>query len=129
MGSHSDCVTVFQLRQFGDVGCNAPKAMSAAYRFAQSISRSRRTAGATGFLIFNQCSERPARTGDPSAIAQQQKARSFRLQAAFSLAKLYQSTGRTADARAVLAPALEGFSPMPEFPELAEAQMLLVILA
>ena len=74
-------------------------------------------------------SERPARTRDPGAIAQQQKARSFRLQAAFSLAKLYQSTGRTADARAVLAPALEGFSPMPEFPELAEAQMLLVLLA
>jgi predicted ATPase len=43
------------------------------------------------------------------AIAQAQKARSFELQAALSLAKLYQSTGRPAEAHAVLAPALEGF--------------------
>ena len=50
------------------------------------------------------------------AIAQQQKAKSFELRAALSLAKLYQSTGRAADAHAVLAPALEGFSPTPEFP-------------
>ena len=50
------------------------------------------------------------------AVAQQQKARSFELRAALSLAKLYQSTGRAADAHAVLAPALEGFSPTPEFP-------------
>ena len=56
------------------------------------------------------------------AVAQQQKARSFELRAALSLAKLYQSTGRAADAHAVLAPALEGFSPTPEFPEIAEAQ-------
>ena len=48
------------------------------------------------------------------AIAQQQKARSFELRAALSLAKLYQSTGRAAEAHAVLAPALEGFSPTPE---------------
>ena len=43
------------------------------------------------------------------AIAQQQKARSFELRAALSLAKLYQSTGRPVDAHDVLAPALEGF--------------------
>ena len=58
------------------------------------------------------------------AIAQQQKARSFELRAALSLANLYQSTGRAADAHAVLAPALEGFAPTPEFPEIAEAQAL-----
>ena len=58
------------------------------------------------------------------AIAQQQKAKSFELRAALSLAKLYRSTGRPADAHAVLAPALEGFSPTPEFPEIAEAQAL-----
>jgi class 3 adenylate cyclase/predicted ATPase len=63
------------------------------------------------------------------AVAQQQKARSFGLQAALSLAKLHQSTGRPADAHAVLAPALEGFSPTPEFPEIAEAQALLAALA
>ena len=59
------------------------------------------------------------------AIAQQQKAKSFELQAALSLAKLYQSTGRPADAHAVLAPAIEGFTPTPEFPEIEQAQRLL----
>jgi hypothetical protein len=34
------------------------------------------------------------------------------------------STGRRPDARAVLAPALEGFSPTPEMPEIAEAEAL-----
>ena len=63
------------------------------------------------------------------AIAQQQKAQSFELRAALSLAKLYQITGRAADAHAVLAPALEGFSPTPEFPEIEEAQTLLAALA
>lgn len=63
------------------------------------------------------------------AVAQQQKARSFELRAALSLAKLYQSTGRAADAHAVLAPTLEGFSPTPEFPEIEQAQMLLSALA
>jgi predicted ATPase len=62
------------------------------------------------------------------AIAQQQKARSFELRAALSLARLYQSTGRAVDAHAVLAPALEGFSPTLEFPEIAEAQTLLATL-
>jgi len=59
------------------------------------------------------------------AVAQAQKARSFELQAALSLAKLYQSTNRPAEAHVVLAPALEGFSPTPEMPEIAEAQALL----
>ena len=59
------------------------------------------------------------------AIAQAQKARSFELRAALSLAKLYQSTGRPADAHDVLGPALEGFAPTPEFPEIAEAFELL----
>jgi predicted ATPase len=63
------------------------------------------------------------------AVAQQQKARSFELRAALSLAKLYQSTGRTADAHALLAPAIDGFSPTPELPEIAEAQALLAALA
>ena len=63
------------------------------------------------------------------AVAQQQGTRSFDLRAALSLAKLYQSTGRPADAHAVLAPALDGFSPTPEMPEIAEAQALLATLA
>ena len=63
------------------------------------------------------------------AIAKQQGARSFGLQAALPLAKFYQSTARPADARAVLAPALEGFSPSPEMPEIAEAEALMERLA
>jgi predicted ATPase len=55
------------------------------------------------------------------AIARRQATRSFELRAALSLAKLCQSTGRPAEAHAVLAPALEGFAPTPEMPEIAEA--------
>jgi predicted ATPase len=63
------------------------------------------------------------------AIARQQGTRAFELRAAFSLAKLYQSTDCPAEAHAVLAPALEGFSPTPEMPQIAEAQALLASLA
>jgi predicted ATPase len=63
------------------------------------------------------------------AIAGRQATRSFELRAALSLAKLYQSTGRPADAHAILAPALEGFSPTPEMPEIAEAQAVMERLA
>ncbi|MBV8441813.1 MAG: hypothetical protein JO312_14845 [Hyphomicrobiales bacterium] len=59
------------------------------------------------------------------AIAKQQGARSYELLAALALAKLYQSTGRAVEAHAVLAPALEGFAPTPEMPEIAVAQALL----
>jgi predicted ATPase len=62
------------------------------------------------------------------AVAQRQKARSFALRAALELAKLYQSTDRAADAHAILASALEGFAPTPEFPEIAKAQTLLAAL-
>jgi hypothetical protein len=70
----------------------------------------------------------PAEEAFLIAVAQQQKAKGFELQAALGLANLYQSTGRTTGAYAVLAPALEGFSPTPEFPEVAKAQTLLAIL-
>ena len=50
------------------------------------------------------------------------------MRAALALAKLYQSTARPADAHAVLGPALEGFSPTLEMPEIAEAQALLAAL-
>jgi predicted ATPase len=62
------------------------------------------------------------------AVARQQGTRSFELRAALSLAKLYQSTARPAEAHAVLAPALEGFSPTPEMPEIGEAHALLATL-
>ena len=61
-------------------------------------------------------------------IAKEQGARSWALRAALSLAKLYQSTARPGDAHAVLAPALQGFAPTPEMPEIAEAQALLVAI-
>jgi tetratricopeptide (TPR) repeat protein len=63
------------------------------------------------------------------AVANQQGTRSFELRAALALAKLYQSTARSAEAHAVLAPALEGFAPTAEMPEIAEAQALLAALA
>jgi predicted ATPase len=62
------------------------------------------------------------------AIAKEQGARSPGLQAALALAELFQSNGRDADAHAVLSPALEGFSPTLELPEIAEAQALLVAI-
>jgi predicted ATPase len=63
------------------------------------------------------------------AIAQSQKARSFELRAALSLAKLYRVANRAADAYAILAPAVEGFPPTQQFPELTEAQALLSALS
>ncbi len=63
------------------------------------------------------------------AVAKRQGTRSFELRAALSLAKLYQSNARTADAHAVLGPALEGLAPTPEMPEIAEAEALLAALA
>jgi predicted ATPase len=63
------------------------------------------------------------------AVAGHQGARSYELLGALSLARLYQSTARPAEAHAVLAPALAGFSPTPEMPEIAEAQALLERLA
>jgi predicted ATPase len=63
------------------------------------------------------------------AIGREQGARSFELHAALSLAKLYQSTARLTEAHAVLAPALDGFSPTPELPEVDEAQALFRTLA
>jgi predicted ATPase len=59
------------------------------------------------------------------ATAKEQGARSYELLASLSLAKLYQSTARPAEAYAILGPALEGFSPTPEMLEIAEAQALL----
>ncbi|HEY1430530.1 MAG TPA: adenylate/guanylate cyclase domain-containing protein [Stellaceae bacterium] len=62
------------------------------------------------------------------AIAQSQKARSFELRAAMSLAKLYRAANRDADAHAVLASAVESFPPTRQFPELTEAQAFLAAL-
>ena len=45
------------------------------------------------------------------------------------MAKFYQSTNRAADAHDILGPALEGFSPTREFPQIAEAKALFEALA
>jgi predicted ATPase len=63
------------------------------------------------------------------AVAQSQKARSFELRAALALAKLYRAANRDPDGYAVLAPAVEGFPPTQQFPELTEAQTLLSALS
>jgi predicted ATPase len=63
------------------------------------------------------------------AIAKGQSARSYILLASLALAKLYQATGRQLDAHVVLTPALVGFSPTPEMPEIAEAMSLASRLA
>jgi predicted ATPase len=85
-----------------------------------------------GDILLKAAPENPARAKEAYiaaiAVAREQSARSFGLQAALSLAKLYQSTGRLAEAHAVLAPALENFSPTPEMPEIVEAQVLLVAI-
>jgi predicted ATPase len=62
------------------------------------------------------------------AIAKQQGTRSFELRAALALAKLYRATGREAEAHAVLTPALEGFAPTTEMPEIAEAQEMIAAI-
>jgi tetratricopeptide (TPR) repeat protein len=63
------------------------------------------------------------------AVAKRQGTRSFELRAALSLAKMYQSAAHPVEAHAVLGPALEGFAPTPEMPQIAEAQALLSALA
>ena len=62
------------------------------------------------------------------AVAKQQGTRSFELRAALALAKLYRATGREAEAHAVLTPALEGFAPTTEMPEIAEAQEMIAAI-
>jgi class 3 adenylate cyclase/predicted ATPase len=86
-----------------------------------------------GEFLLMRCPSAPAPAEEAFqiaiAIAKGQGARGYTLLASHSLAKLYQSTGRPDDAQATLAPALEGFRPTPEMPEIAEAQALLGHLA
>jgi len=63
------------------------------------------------------------------AVAREQGARSFGLLAALPLARLYHSTGRRVEAHSLIASALEGFTPVPEMPEITEAWSLLAALA
>jgi predicted ATPase len=78
-------------------------------------------------LKLDPAKSKPAKESFLSAIAiaQQQGARTDRLHAALALAKLYQESGRPGDARVVLTPALERFTPTPELPEIGKARALL----
>ena len=104
------------------------EALAAAAGFGLSRVRSR-LYRARGDILLKRDPANPAPAEEAFktaiAIAKEQGARSFELRAALSLAKLYQSTARPVEAHAVLAPALEGFAPTPEMPEIAEAQALL----
>jgi len=82
-----------------------------------------------GEILLAQNHAAPAKQSLLAAIdvARRQKARSFELRAAITLAKLYKTTGRAIDGHDVLGPALAGFSPTPEFPEVAEAIALLAV--
>jgi tetratricopeptide (TPR) repeat protein len=86
-----------------------------------------------GDILLKADPKNPARAEEAYlaaiAIAREKGARSFGLQAALRLAKVYQSATRPAEAHAVLGPSLEDFSPTPEMPEIAEAQALLAALA
>ncbi|HZZ26023.1 MAG TPA: hypothetical protein VFE60_27270, partial [Roseiarcus sp.] len=86
-----------------------------------------------GEFLLMRCPAAPAQAEEAFqtaiAIAKGQGARGYALLTSHSLAKLYQSTGRQDDAQAILAPALEGFSPTQEMPEIALAKALLGRLA
>ena len=102
---------------------------------AEGLELSTQTAGHRMDLSLQRLRGNVLAKRDPAAaeaayreavrIAREQGARTFEFQAAHALAKLYQMSGRLADTHAVLAPALAGFVPTPEFPEIAEAQWLL----
>jgi predicted ATPase len=85
-----------------------------------------------GNILLNRDPANPAQAEDAFktslAVAKQQGARTFELLASLALAKLYQATRRLAEAHAVLAPALEGFSPTPEMPLIAKALELMAAI-
>jgi len=104
-----------------------------------STSRTSRSAVVIGTATILRASGGPCYPSEPTvaeeafrtaiSIGKEQSARSYVLLASLSLAKLCQTTARHAEAHAVLAPALEGFTPSPEMPEIAEAVALLAALA
>ena len=62
-------------------------------------------------------------------IAREQGARSFGLKAALKLAKLYRVAARPIEAHDIIVPALEGFAPTPEMPEIKEGLELLAAIS
>ena len=72
---------------------------------------------------------RPKKLSKPPSLSRNNRVPGASSCASLALAKLYQSTDRLVEAHAVLAPALEGFSPTPEMSVIAKAQTLLAALA
>ena len=132
----------FFLGQFAEFEAEAQDAEAALARIDEALTLAQRTGEHWTDLLLHRIRGdilRMLHPGDHSpveqaylaaiAIAREQGARSFGLQAALKLAKLYQSAARPVEAHDVLAPALEGFEPTPELPEIAEGQALLEALA
>jgi predicted ATPase len=87
---------------------------------------------ARGEIVLNHYPANPAPAEDALltavTVAKQQGTRSFELRATLALARLYRAAGRDAEARAVLAPAIAGFAPTAEFPEIGEAREILAAI-
>jgi len=85
-----------------------------------------------GEVLLTRDTSKPAPTEEAFlsaiAVAKQQGTRSFELRAALSLANLYCSVGRYADAHSVLDAALKGFALTPDFPEVAVAAAFLAAI-
>ena len=62
------------------------------------------------------------------AVAREQGGRTFELLAALPLARLLKTNNRPLDAHDMLVSALQGFTPTPQLPAIAQAQSLLVEL-
>jgi len=87
---------------------------------------------ARGEVLLQRHPHHPAQAEDAFlaalAVAKQQGALSFELRAVLSFAKLLAATRRPESAHAVLAPAVKGFPPTSNFPEIGEALDLLAAL-
>jgi predicted ATPase len=133
--SHYIFLDPLYAKLLADVEAGAGRAESALDVVNEAISEAEQTGQswfdaelyrARGELLL-QC-RRPETTAAEAAfkraidVARRQQTRAFELWASLSLAKLYRSTNRAADAHVVLEPAIKGFSPTTEFPEIEEAE-------
>jgi predicted ATPase len=82
-----------------------------------------------GELLLKQAAENQAKTEDyfrqSLAIAESQKAKSWQLRTALSLARLYRSQGKLREARDLLAPIYESFTEGFETDDLRDASVML----
>jgi len=82
-----------------------------------------------GELLLKQPADNQAKTEDyfrqSLAIAESQKAKSWQLRTALSLARLYRSQGKLREARDLLAPIYESFTEGFETDDLRDASVML----